>query len=87
MAVLTPVATVDPGVGQGMFRIYTFTSVADTDTFNGPKGARAFWAAQTGNPSTQASAGISVIYVASTGVFTFHPGENSLGLNLFVVGG
>jgi hypothetical protein len=80
MAVQTAATSVS---GQGIIKIFTFTSVSDTDTFTGPASPKAFWAAMIGNPSTQASAGIAV--TESAGTYTFYPGENSLGVTLFVV--
>jgi hypothetical protein len=80
MAVLT-VATTPSGLG--VIRIFTFASVNDADTFAGPVTPKAFWAMTVGNPTTQASAGISV--TESSGTYTFYPGENGQAVTLFVV--
>ena len=82
MAAITPASN---DSGQGIFKIFKFTTCADGDTWTGILGAKAYWAMGTGNPTTQASAGISVEYAPTTGVFTFRPGENSLACSLFVV--
>lgn len=91
MAVQT-VATNYPlrlNMGSSTLVIYSFTSVADADTFDCGMGTNvvSFWAQTNGNPATQTSAGNGTTYSASTGTgtFTFYPGENSLGLLLFVV--
>ncbi len=69
--------------------IYSFTSVADADTFDCGMGTNvlSFWGVTNGNPVTQASAGNALTYSASTGTgtFTFYPGENSLPLLVFVL--
>lgn len=58
---------------------YSFTTIADGDTFNCGTGKQSVSYQMTGDPSTQASAGTSVEYNSGTGVVTFRPGENSLG--------
>lgn len=85
MAVQTAATTLRESVGSLTLMVYTFTSVADTDTFASGLSTNvvAFWAGTDGNPSTQASAGNGV--TNSSGTFTFYPGENSLGLDLFVL--
>lgn len=69
--------------------VYSFTSVADTDTFDCgmTTNVLSFWSQTNGNPVTQGSAGVGVTYSSSTGTgtFTLYPGENSLGLLLFVI--
>lgn len=82
MAAITPASVSD---GQGVFRVFKFTTCSDGDTWAGPTGVKAHWAQGTGNPSTQTSAGIAVAYNATTGSFTFYPGENSLACTLFLV--
>jgi hypothetical protein len=69
--------------GQGIFKIFKFTSVTDAQTFAGPANPKAFWAQVTGDPSTNTSAGVNV--TESSGTYTFYPGVNSLNITLFVV--
>lgn len=55
---------------------FTTTTLADTDTWTQTiPGYLSHLFAQTNNPSTQASAGVSVGY--SNGIFTFYPGEDA----------
>lgn len=55
---------------------FTTTTLADTDTWTQSiPGYLAHEFTQTNNPTTQASAGVSVGY--SSGVFTFYPGEDA----------
>lgn len=76
-------------IGSLTLVIYSFTSVADADTFDCGMASNvvSFWAQTSGNPVTQTSAGNGVTYSATTGtgVFTFYPGENSLGILLFIL--
>lgn len=81
MAVLTP-ATTDSA--QGIFKIFRFSAVNDTDTFASTKVPRAYWAASSFNPATQGSAGVNVSYASNT--YTFYPGENAnVTVFLFVI--
>jgi hypothetical protein len=80
MAVVTAATT---NSGQGIFKIFKFSSVDDGDTFTGPSSPRAFWAFTSADATTQASAGINV--AESSGTYTFYPGEDSLACTLFVV--
>lgn len=85
MAAQTAATTRRESAGSLTLMIYTFTSVADADTFASGLGSNvvSYMAQTTGNPSTQASAGNSVSN--SAGTFTFYPGEDSLGLILWVL--
>lgn len=76
MAALT-VASVCYGVDQSV--TFTFTTVNDGDTFALGTGKTSIQYSMTGNPTTQASAGTSFSYAASTGVLTVYPGEDGLG--------
>lgn len=69
--------------GQGIFKIFKFTSVTDAQTFTGPVSPKAFWAIVTTDPSTNTSAGINV--TESSGTYTFYPGVDTVGVTLFVV--
>lgn len=63
--------------------VFTFTSINDADTFaSGLPNVRNFWFSQTDNPTTQASAGVSV--ANSSGTFTFYPGEDGAAGDLIV---
>jgi len=56
--------------------VFSSTTVSDTDTWtSGMTGIRSWRFCQTNNPTTQASAGVSVAQAA--GVFTFYPGEDA----------
>ncbi len=56
--------------------VFSTTTLADTDTWTQTvPGYVSHEFAQTNNPTTQASAGVSVAY--SSGVFTFYPGEDA----------
>lgn len=85
MAVQTAATTIRENLGSVTLLIFNFTSVADGDTFASGLGSNivGFWAGTDGNPVTQASAGNGV--TNSSGNFSFFPGENSLGLDLFVL--
>tara|TARA_R110000868_G_scaffold411521_1_gene705135 strand:+ start:1295 stop:1561 length:267 start_codon:yes stop_codon:yes gene_type:complete len=84
MAVQTAATTQRENAGSLTLYRFTFTSVADGDTFDSGLSTNVwgFLIEQTGNPSTQASAGISA--ANASGIFTLYPGENSLGATLFV---
>lgn len=82
MSVVTAASTHSIG---GLVDVFKFTSVDDADTFEGPESPVAYWAMGTGDPSTQASAGVAI--AESSGTYTFHPGEDSLACTLFVVRG
>ncbi len=79
MAVVTAATTPS---GQGIVQIFTFASVDDGDTFEGPASPKAFHAFVTGDPSTNTSAGVNV--TESSGTYTFYPGVDSLTVTLFV---
>lgn len=62
---------------------WTFTGVNDGDTFaSGMSSVSDFYAQQTDNPTTQASAGLSA--AESSGTFTFYPGEDGASVTLVV---
>lgn len=86
MAAQTAATTIRESLGSLTLLIFTFTSVADADTFTSGLGSNVltFQAQTNGNPVTQASAG-NAVTVDSNGVFTFYPGENSLALILWVL--
>lgn len=69
--------------GQGVMKVFQFTTVVDADTFTGPASPKAFWAFVTGDPTTNTSAGINV--TESSGTYTFYPGVDSLNVTLFVL--
>lgn len=85
MAALTAATTTRENVGSLTLMIYTFTSVADTDTFASGLGTNvvSYWDQETSNVSTQASAGGAI--TNSSGNFTFYPGEDSNSWVLFVL--
>lgn len=84
MAALTAATTLRESLGSLTLHVFTFTTVADADTFaSGLPNVFAFWAEITANPSTQASAGYAVSN--SSGTFTLYPGEDSLSATLFVL--
>ena len=85
MAAQTAATTLRESVGSLTLHIFTFTSVADADTFDSGLSTNvvAHWLAETSNVSTQASAGGAA--VNASGTFTFYPGENSNSWTLFVI--
>ena len=85
MAAQSAATTIRESLGSLTLMVYTFTSVLDADTFASGLGTNVvtFMAFTNGNPSTQASAGVGV--TNSSGTFTFYPGEDSLGLILWVL--
>lgn len=78
MAALTAATTTRESSGSTTLIVYTFTSVADSDTFVSGLGTNVvtFNYVVNGNPVTQASAGAGV--TNSSGTFSFFPGEDSL---------
>lgn len=78
MAVQTAATTTRENSGSTTLIVFTFTSVADTDTFVSGLGTNVvtFNYVVNGNPATQASAGAGV--TNSSGTFTFYPGEDNL---------
>lgn len=85
MAVLTAATTIRESLGSLTLIAYTFTSVADTDTFASGLGTNvvSYWDQETSNVSTQSSAGGSI--ANSSGNFTFYPGEDGNSWILFVL--
>ena len=64
-------ASVDSG--QGIFKIFNFTSVANGDTFVGPLGPAGYWvnsATTTVGGNVTFSAGTYTFYVGATGALT-----------------
>jgi hypothetical protein len=56
---------------------FTTNTLSDTDTWTQTiPGYLGHIFSQTNDPTTQTSAGVSVAYNSTTGVFTFYPGEN-----------
>lgn len=84
MAAITPATVQKVSLGSNNLVIATFTTASDTDTWtSGITNVASFWTQTNGNPVTQTSAGSAATNAA--GVFTFYPGENSLGVILFVI--
>ena len=85
MAALSAATTRRESVGSLTLMIYTFTTVADADTFASGLGGNVFsyWAQTQANTATQASAGFNL--TNSAGTFTLYPGEDSLAASLFVL--
>lgn len=84
MAALTAASTRRESAGSLTSLFFTFTSVADGDTFASGLGSNVvtFNGVTNGDPSTQGAAGMGV--TNSSGTFTLYPGENSLGAILQV---
>lgn len=85
MAAQSAATVIRESLGSLTLIIYTFTSVADGDTFASGMGMNilSFQGQVNGNTVTQASAGINL--TNSSGSFTFYPGEDSLPLILWVL--
>lgn len=85
MAALTAATVLRESLGSLTLHIFTFTSVADTDTFASGLGTNvvSYWDQETSNVSTQSSAGGAI--ANSSGNFTFYPGEDSNSWVLFVL--
>lgn len=85
MAAQTAATTIRESLGSLTLMAFTFTSVADADTFASGLGTNVvtYWAQTQGNTVTQASAGFNL--TNSSGNFTFYPGEDSLPATLFVL--
>lgn len=71
----------DTGSLSGIANWFYFSTINDGDTFVGPA-TGVYWFQQTDNPTTQASAGISIARSSTT--YTFYPGENGATGYLFV---
>lgn len=84
MAAVTASATKLASAGSQLKLTFTFTSIDDGDTFASGLGTRVvdYYFSQTDNPTTQASAGMSV--ANSSGTFTFYAGENGASGDLVV---
>ena len=84
MAAITPSSTVRTNIGELNMLIATFTTCSDGDTWaSAIPGIVSFNPIVNGNPVTQASAGTAATLSGST--FTFYPGENSLGMIVWVL--
>ena len=85
MAAQSAATTTRESLGSLTLMMYTFTSVADGDTFASGLGTNVvnYWAQTQANTVTQASAGFNL--TNSSGIFTFYPGEDSLAATLFVL--
>lgn len=88
MAAITPATVVEVNLGGTRLLICKFTAMSTGDTWtSGVKGVLAHWADATSQQATQASAGVNAtLTTASTGVFTFKPGEDAVAATLFVIG-
>ena len=78
MAAVTPNSIIRENRGSSNVLIakFTTTTINDGDTWTQTvPGYSYHYFGQTNNPTTQASAGVSVAF--SSGVFTFYPGENA----------
>lgn len=87
MAAITPTSTVKvAALGPFRLTVAIFSTVSVNDTWtSGIKGVLAQWASLD-TVTTQASAGINVVLTtASTGVFTFKPGEDAHAMQLFIL--
>ena len=73
--------------GNGLFKVFSLSDVDDGETLTVGTAypVKSWWYQATGNPGTQTSAGANVTFEASTGVFTFYPGEDNMTGFLFVV--
>ena len=84
MGAVSPSAIRRFNIGNASLVQAVFTSVDDGDTWaSGLTGVLGQLFGQTDNPSTQASAGISV--AESSGTFTFYPGEDGAAGSLFIL--
>ena len=86
MAAITPSSINEAGVGAFRLLICNFTTVSVSDTWtSGIQGVVGYWgngALQT----TQASAGFNIVLTtASTGLFTFKPGEDAHAAIVYIV--
>ena len=63
--------------GQGVIKIFKFTSIANADTFEGPASPKAYWLA-----SHTTTVGANA--VESSGTYTFYVGATGAG-TLFVL--
>lgn len=86
MAALTPSAIGRESIGSMTFIIANFTTCATGDTWASGLGSNVLaWNAQpTSGPTTQSSAGATVTYSTTTGIFTLKPGEDGNALSLQV---
>lgn len=65
---------------------FSTTNLDDGDTWTTTiPGITDYWFTGKNNPTTQASTGIHASFVASTGVFTFWPGEDNWEGTLFIM--
>lgn len=86
MAAITPTSVLEAGVGNFRLLICTFSTASVNDTWaSGIQGVISQWGNIT-TQTTQASAGVNtVLTTASTGTFTFKPGEDAHPMVLFVI--
>lgn len=84
MAALTPSTVGRESIGSMTFIVAQFTTCATGDTWTSGLGSNvlAFNAQPTSGPTTQASAGATVAYSSTTGIFTLKPGEDGNALSL-----
>lgn len=87
MAALTPTTIQRENLGSLTLMMYTFSTIADSDTFASGLSTNVitggFWLAGQGNPATQSSSGRDC--TNSSGNFTFYPGEDGLAATLFAL--
>lgn len=86
MAAITPTAVVEASMGNFRLLIVSFSTVSVNDTWtSGVQGVIGQWANIT-TVTTQASAGVNtVLTTASTGLFTFKPGEDAHPMALYII--
>lgn len=84
MAALTPATLGRENIGSTTLIVANFTTCATGDTWTSGLGSNVLaWNGQpTSGPTTQASAGVTVLYNSTTGVFTLKPGEDGNALQL-----
>jgi hypothetical protein len=90
MTAITPATVTEiKGAGPHKILIARFSTCSDNDTWaSGLQGLTAtpiFIAGPRGDPGTQAAAGCNIDFTLATGAVTFHPGTDSLALDLMVI--
>ena len=87
MAAITPTSTTKvAALGPFRLTLAKFTTVSVNDTWtSGILGVLGQWGSLD-TVTTQASAGLNVVLTtASTGVFTFKPGEDAHAMQLYII--
>ena len=74
-------------MGSKNLYIWRATDVDDGETIETNLGTDVLehWVSWTGNPGTQTSAGGHSALAATTGIVTFYPASDNLGVTLFVM--